>query len=52
MEVRGICSICGKAGKVYSCSFCGSLVCHECYDASRGVCKLCQGRTRITEKKI
>ncbi|AXV38206.1 MAG: orotate phosphoribosyltransferase [Methanobacteriaceae archaeon] len=47
MEVKGICTICGKAAKLYTCSFCGSLVCQECIDSKRGVCKLCQGRLKI-----
>ncbi|WP_414469466.1 orotate phosphoribosyltransferase [Methanobacterium sp. ACI-7] len=42
MEISGLCNICGKPGKMYTCSLCGSLICRECYDQSKGVCKPCK----------
>ncbi|MBM4241371.1 MAG: orotate phosphoribosyltransferase [Euryarchaeota archaeon] len=45
MEVRGLCNICGKAGKMHTCILCGNIVCKDCYDFSLGVCKLCKQRT-------
>ncbi|MGZ7116482.1 MAG: orotate phosphoribosyltransferase [Methanobacterium sp.] len=38
----GLCNICGKTGKMFTCSLCGNIVCRECYDTSRGVCKQCK----------
>ncbi|MGZ7120271.1 MAG: orotate phosphoribosyltransferase [Methanobacterium sp.] len=38
----GLCNICGKPGKMFTCSLCGNIVCRECYDTSRGVCKQCK----------
>ncbi|MGF7118016.1 orotate phosphoribosyltransferase [Methanobacterium oryzae] len=42
MEVKGICNICGKAGKMYTCSLCGNIVCRDCYDLVNRVCKPCK----------
>ncbi|MEN6329591.1 MAG: orotate phosphoribosyltransferase [Methanobacteriaceae archaeon] len=47
MEIPGICSICGRQGKMYTCQFCGSLVCSDCYDHFRGVCRLCRRGRRM-----
>jgi len=41
-EVEGICNICGKPGKMYTCSLCGNNVCKDCYDLTKGLCKLCK----------
>ncbi|MDP1551549.1 MAG: orotate phosphoribosyltransferase [Methanobacteriaceae archaeon] len=50
MEVIGICSRCGKAGRMHTCSLCGGVVCSDCYYAQKGVCKSC--RNKITRKSI
>ena len=50
MEVQGICSICGKAAKMYSCSICGALVCSQCYAIDLGVCKPCKARLKLKKK--
>jgi hypothetical protein len=42
LEVTGICNICGKAGKMHTCSLCGNIVCKSCYDAEKGICKSCK----------
>jgi len=42
MELNGVCSLCGKAGLLYTCSLCGRLVCKDDITL-RGVCKACMG---------
>ncbi|MFY9638535.1 MAG: orotate phosphoribosyltransferase [Methanobacterium sp.] len=42
MEIRGICSICGRPGKMYTCTLCGSIVCGNCYNIQKGVCRSCE----------
>ncbi|KAB2941029.1 MAG: orotate phosphoribosyltransferase [Candidatus Methanoperedens sp.] len=37
MEVTGVCSICGRPGKLHTCMLCGSLVCSRCI-TEKGVC--------------
>ncbi|ADZ08929.1 orotate phosphoribosyltransferase [Methanobacterium lacus] len=44
MELTGICSLCGKTGKIHTCQLCGSLVCEECYNPSKGICRSCNKR--------
>ncbi|MGB8215885.1 MAG: hypothetical protein WCE94_01160 [Candidatus Methanoperedens sp.] len=45
MEVMGVCSICGRPGKLSTCMLCGSLVCPLCM-SKEGVCVRClQGRS-------
>jgi len=44
MELMGICSLCGKTGKIHTCQLCGSLVCEECYNPSKGICRSCNKR--------
>ena len=44
MEVYGICSICGKAGKLYTCRFCGKNVCNEHFDFATWLCINCKGK--------
>ncbi|WP_231916335.1 hypothetical protein [Methanobacterium congolense] len=51
VEVTGICSICGRAGKMYTCSLCGAIVCGNCYDMERGICKPCRGRGKFPTKE-
>jgi len=43
MELIGICNICGKARKLYTCSLCGRLVCANCFDPHNGICRQCAG---------
>ncbi|MFZ3058927.1 MAG: hypothetical protein WA102_04225 [Candidatus Methanoperedens sp.] len=40
MEVMGVCSICGRPGKLSTCMLCGSLVCSQCL-SREGVCVRC-----------
>jgi len=50
MEVNGVCSVCARAGVLYSCSLCGKPVCRDCITL-RGVCKPCLGgRTMSLEE--
>ncbi len=42
VEIRGICSLCGRPGKMYTCSLCGTIVCGKCYNLKNGVCKSCE----------
>ncbi|MDD2438600.1 MAG: hypothetical protein PHD41_00020 [Methanosarcinaceae archaeon] len=46
MEVMGICAICGRAAKLYTCPLCGKLVCGQCMDQKRGMCLSCTQGTR------
>ncbi|RLG19101.1 orotate phosphoribosyltransferase [Candidatus Micrarchaeota archaeon] len=39
MEKMGVCSICGKGAKLFTCSLCGREVCAKCYVA--GACIKC-----------
>ncbi|MCK4730595.1 MAG: orotate phosphoribosyltransferase [Candidatus Aenigmarchaeota archaeon] len=41
MIKEGLCQICGKPGIMNSCNLCGRLVCSECYNAEKGLCKIC-----------
>ncbi|HHF55987.1 MAG TPA: orotate phosphoribosyltransferase [Thermoplasmatales archaeon] len=45
MELYGLCSICGKAGKMFSCRLCGKNVCSEHYDFASGMCITCSRKT-------
>ncbi|NJD77583.1 MAG: orotate phosphoribosyltransferase [Candidatus Methanoperedens sp.] len=40
MESMGVCSICGRAGKLYTCMLCGRTVCSRCI-TREGVCTSC-----------
>ena len=42
VEVSGICNLCGRPGKMYTCSLCGGIVCGNCYNLQKGVCKSCE----------
>ncbi|WP_081472299.1 orotate phosphoribosyltransferase [Methanothrix harundinacea] len=46
MELLGICSSCGAAGKLFTCQLCGGLVCARCLDPGSGVCRQCAGGRR------
>jgi len=46
-ETYGVCMICGRAGKVYSCSLCGSLVCELHFDPVSGLCVNCKRGRRM-----
>ncbi|MBC7085841.1 MAG: orotate phosphoribosyltransferase [Methanomethylovorans sp.] len=46
MELAGICSVCGMAGKMYTCPFCGRNVCMKCFNFERGICIQCASRAR------
>lgn len=41
MSVSGLCQICESATAEHQCNRCGSLVCHDHFDASRGLCADC-----------
>jgi hypothetical protein len=45
LEVTGICSICGRPAKLYTCSFCGRQVCGNCL-TSRSICVQCAQGSR------
>ncbi|HOO54380.1 MAG TPA: hypothetical protein PLY09_07170 [Methanothrix sp.] len=49
MELMGICNICGRAGKLFTCRLCGRLVCARCFDPAVGVCRQCSGGRRSGE---
>ncbi|NJD54130.1 MAG: orotate phosphoribosyltransferase [Candidatus Methanoperedens sp.] len=52
MEVTGVCSICGRPGKLHTCMLCGSLVCSRCI-TGEGVCIRCsQGRSSSGERSF
>ncbi|MGV8143572.1 MAG: orotate phosphoribosyltransferase [Methanothermobacter sp.] len=42
MEVTGICSSCGRSGKMYTCSVCGGQFCINCIDIKKRICKSCK----------
>jgi hypothetical protein len=46
MEMTGICNICGMAGKMYTCPFCGKNVCSRCFNHDKGTCSQCAGAGR------
>ncbi|MDO9044161.1 MAG: orotate phosphoribosyltransferase [Methanobacteriaceae archaeon] len=50
MQVVGICSLCGKAGRMNTCSLCGAIVCSDCYYTPKGVCKSC--KNKVSRKVI
>ncbi|MCQ1535899.1 hypothetical protein FTO70_09445 [Methanosarcina sp. KYL-1] len=41
VEVMGLCAICGRSAKLYTCPLCGKLVCSRCMDPEKGVCIQC-----------
>ncbi|MCD6274428.1 MAG: orotate phosphoribosyltransferase [Candidatus Aenigmarchaeota archaeon] len=44
MKIKGICQICGKTGIMHSCSLCGRLVCSDCYDSKKSLCRICAAK--------
>ncbi|MDD3454596.1 orotate phosphoribosyltransferase [Methanothermobacter tenebrarum] len=46
LEVRGLCSLCGKVAFLHTCRLCGALVCSDCYVPELGVCRICAGKLR------
>ncbi|HHW05661.1 MAG TPA: orotate phosphoribosyltransferase [Methanothermobacter sp.] len=46
MEVKGICSLCGKVAFLHTCRLCGAMVCPDCYVPELGVCRICAGKLR------
>ncbi|MGB3943317.1 MAG: hypothetical protein WBK88_00810 [Methanothrix sp.] len=46
MELLGICAICGRAGKLFTCRLCGRLFCAECSGRGSGICIQCGGGRR------
>jgi|GEM_PF-708286 RecJ-like exonuclease len=55
LEITGICNVCGRSGKMYTCSMCGTIVCADCYDHELGLCRSCKnilkGKKTLKDKK-
>ena len=52
MTGTGLCSVCGTASQLYSCSLCGRLVCGNCLTV-KGVCRDClSGRKMKVEESV
>ncbi len=41
-NVAGVCAVCGRAGKVFSCQLCGAFVCDLHYDPEGDICMECK----------
>ncbi|OYT42879.1 MAG: orotate phosphoribosyltransferase [Candidatus Aenigmarchaeota archaeon ex4484_56] len=41
MEVKSICSLCGKIDFLHTCRLCGRLVCGNCYIFGKEICISC-----------
>ncbi len=39
--MEGICDICGRVSRLYTCILCGRRVCSRCYLPDKGVCMTC-----------
>ncbi|WP_096204328.1 orotate phosphoribosyltransferase [Candidatus Methanoperedens nitratireducens] len=50
MEVTGICSICGRPGKLFTCPLCGRLVCSRCL-TGEGICVQCARGRRYSASR-
>ncbi len=48
--ITGLCTLCNKAGVLYTCSFCGRLVCAEHYDFTKSLCVVCSGGKKFYER--
>ncbi len=46
MEISGICSACGRQGSMFTCTSCGSIVCENCFNIKKSVCKSCERFTK------
>jgi len=46
-EMAGVCAICGRAGRLFTCSLCGSLACEMHYDPVSGMCSNCRRGRRM-----
>jgi len=47
MDLTGLCDICGRPGKLFTCMLCGKRVCIACFALNRGLCKNClSGKAR------
>lgn len=42
MDLIGLCSICGRPGAMYTCMFCGKVVCVSCFDKKLNMCINCR----------
>jgi hypothetical protein len=42
MDLMGLCSLCGKPGKMFTCCICGKIVCASCFDSMNSVCNHCK----------
>ncbi|OYT59458.1 orotate phosphoribosyltransferase [Thermoplasmatales archaeon ex4484_30] len=38
----GLCAICGKPGKMFTCAMCGRNFCMEHFDVPHGICINCK----------
>ncbi|MCD6522212.1 MAG: hypothetical protein J7K68_00535 [Candidatus Diapherotrites archaeon] len=45
-ELQGLCDICGKPAKLYTCWRCGRRVCEKHFDKSTGLCVICSKEKR------
>lgn len=41
MDLKGLCSICGKPDAFLTCILCGKIVCKGCYDLNNNICSKC-----------
>lgn len=42
MDIMGLCHICGRPGAMFTCIFCGKIICGNCYDKTSGICINCK----------
>lgn len=47
MEVKGICSVCGKAAFMRTCVICGAQVCTQHFDPVTSTCSSCRAGRKI-----
>ncbi|HIH96924.1 MAG TPA: hypothetical protein HA346_04495 [Thermoplasmata archaeon] len=40
--MKGLCQICGKPARLYTCMLCGRQVCGSCFDKAYGICIQCK----------